>query len=200
MRIEVWYDYICPWCYLALDRARYLEEVHGAEVVWHPFELHPDWPATGMDAPRDERAGVLKALVERSDLRYSGRHTVTNSLAALALATALADDMWWPDLHRRLFEAYWADNRNLGDRSTLMELVAEFGVASAEAVKAIERGEPEVLASKQRALDLGISATPGWHFGNGVVFPGVHEPEVFDRIMNRLAEPTADDRQPTTEL
>ena len=26
VRIEVWYDYICPWCYLALDRAQYLEE------------------------------------------------------------------------------------------------------------------------------------------------------------------------------
>jgi len=186
VRIEVWYDYICPWCYLALDRARYLEDVHGAEVVWQPFELHPDWPASGMEAPRYERAGILKELVAQSELPFAGRRTVTNSLAALALSTGLAGEHFWPDLHRRLFEAYWVDDQNLGDRTSLIELAAEFGLDQLGVNAAIELGEPRVLASKQRALDLGISATPGWHFGDGVVFPGVHEPEVFDRIVARL--------------
>lgn len=187
MRIEVWYDYICPWCYLALDRARYLEHVHGAEVMWQPFELHPDWPASGMEAPRFEGAGVLRELVGRSDLPFNGRRTVTNSLPALSLSSGLAGRSFWPELHLRLFEAYWVDNRSLGERSTLNDLAAEFGVPPGEVAEAIDRGEGEVLASKQRALDLGISATPGWHFGDGVVFPGVHEPEVFDRIVMRLS-------------
>lgn len=186
VRIEVWYDYICPWCYLALDRAQYLEDAHGAEVAWEPFELHPDWPTTGMEAPRYERAGILKELVAESELPFAGRRTVTNSLAALALSTGLAGEHFWPDLHRRLFEAYWVDDQNLGDRTSLIELAAEFGLDQLGVNAAIELGEPRVLASKQRALDLGISATPGWHFGDGVVFPGVHEPEVFDRIVARL--------------
>ena len=65
VRIEVWYDYICPWCYAALDRADYLVERHGAELRWRPFELHPDWPVDGMEAPRYERAGILKRLIEK---------------------------------------------------------------------------------------------------------------------------------------
>lgn len=186
VHIEVWYDYICPWCYLALDRVRYLEDAHSAEVVWQPFELHPDWPNAGMEAPKYERAGVLRELVARTDLPFTGRRTVTNSLAALSLSSGLAHRSFWPDFHRRLFEAYWVEDRNLGLRPTLIEIGAEFDLDDGEVTDAIVKGESEVLASREQALDLGISATPGWHFGNGVVFPGVHEPEVFDRILARL--------------
>ncbi len=38
----------------------------------------------------------------------------------------------------------------------------------------------------ERALDLGIGATPGWHFGDGAVLTGAHPREVFDRVMARL--------------
>ncbi len=187
MRVEVWYDYICPWCYVALDRARYLDEVHGAEVIWHPFELHPEWPVSGMQAPTDGRAGILKELIARTDLPFTGRHTVTNSLSALALSAEMANRPFWPDLHRRLFESYWVEGYNIGDRGALTEVAGEFGATRTDLDEAIERGESMVLASKERALELGISATPGWHFGNGIVFPGVHEPEVFDRIVSRLS-------------
>ncbi len=187
MRIEVFYDYICPWCYAALDRVAYLERRHGAEVVWRPFELHPDWPRDGMDAPRYDRAGLLRRLMSQTDLPFTGRTTVTNSMAALALSTSLASEPWWPDLHRRLFEAYWAEQRNLGSIDTLREICGEFSVGAKAVDSAIDTGVPEVLASKDEAVELGIAATPGWHFGNGVVFPGVHEPEVFDRIVARLS-------------
>lgn len=188
MRIEVWYDYICPWCYAALDRASYLEQRHVVEVTWQPFELHPDWPADGKEAPRDERAGILRELVAETGLPFTGRRTVTNSLAALSVSSHLAHRSEWPRLHRRIFEAYWVDGRNLGDSRTLIEIGRQVGIDAADVEAGVESGVGAVFASKERALELGIAATPGWHFGNGVVFPGVHEPAVFDRIISRLAD------------
>ena len=45
MTVEHWADYICPWCYLALDRVDHLITAHGVDVVWRPYELHPEIPS-----------------------------------------------------------------------------------------------------------------------------------------------------------
>ena len=46
MRVTVWSDYCCPWCYLALDRLDLLDEL-GVAVDLRPFELHPEIPPHG---------------------------------------------------------------------------------------------------------------------------------------------------------
>ena len=54
--VEYWADYICPWCYLALDRVAHLVTAHGADVQWRPYELHPEIPFEGAPTPHFNRA------------------------------------------------------------------------------------------------------------------------------------------------
>ena len=46
--VQVWSDYICPFCHVARERMAYMEREHGAQVEWFPFDLHPEYPADGL--------------------------------------------------------------------------------------------------------------------------------------------------------
>ena len=193
MLIEYWADYICPWCYLATDRVRYLVERHGVEMQWRPFELHPEIPPEGGEAPALKRTRDTKTWL-RDELAAAGlatrrRTTWSNSRRALALSAWALDRDEWPALHDALYRAYWKDGRDIGDTAVLVDLATTAGVDAAAAEAAIAEGQGlnEVAASRERALDLGIGNTPGWLLENGVVFTGVHERDTFDRVVGRAA-------------
>lgn len=192
MIVEVWADYICPWCYLALHRADHMAATHGAEIRWQPFELHPETPAEGAPVPGGRLSSVargeLTSELARAGLPVVRRTTLANSARALALSAWASERPEWPILHRRLFEAYWAEGRDLGDPSELVAIACEAGIPRATAEEAVGSGwgRDRVAAARERALDLGIGGTPGWHFGNGVVLVGAHPPSVFERVIDRL--------------
>ena len=191
MLIEYWADYICPWCYLATDRVVYLVEEHGVEMHWRPFELHPEIPPEGGEAPALRRAKDAKTWL-RDELAAAGlstrrRSRWSNSRKALALSTWAQDRPEWPALHAALYRAYWADGRDIGSTTVLTGIAAETGIPVSEAESAVADGSGlgEVAASRERALELGIGNTPGWLLDNGVAFTGVHERQVFDKVIGR---------------
>ncbi len=190
MRVEVWFDYLCPWCYLAQDRADHLIEAHGAEVVWHPFELHPEIPPGGTEtlSGRPGAADVIRELAAEAGLPLRSRRRSNNTRRVLGLSAWAADRPEFDRFHRGLFAAYWAEGADLEDDATLVAIAKKAGLDPGAATDALasDSGVPLAEASKTRAIDLGIGATPGWHFGDGVVFSGVHPRAVMDRIVGRL--------------
>ena len=189
--IDYWADYICPWCYLAQDRVAYLADRHGAVMRWYPFELHPEIPPEGEPAPDLRRSRDTKRWL-RDELEHAGlpivaRRTWSNSRRALALSAWAEPRAEWPELHLALYRAYWAEGRDIGDPGELAAIARQAGIPAADAEEAIAEGTglDVVAAAKENALDLGIGNTPGWRFANGVVFTGVHERSVFDRVVAR---------------
>ena len=192
LTVEYWADYLCPWCYLSLDRVRYLEEEYGATVTWHPFELHPDIPPEGGPAPNLRKSsGSARWL--RDELAAAGlpvvrRMTWSNPRRALGLSVWVRDHYQaWPDFHAGLYHAYWAEGADLGDPVVLIRVAERTGIEPVAAAAALAEGSGLQSAAQEQehALDLGIGNTPGWHLGDGVVFTGVHERDVFDRVIAR---------------
>ncbi|MFQ5554161.1 MAG: DsbA family protein [Acidimicrobiia bacterium] len=202
MLIEYWADYICPWCYLALDRVRHLTERHGVEVRWRPFELHPEIPPDGGEAPVIRRtrdtSDWLRTQLEEAGLTTATRTTWSNSRLALALSVWAEDLPQWPELHVALYSAYWAEGRDLGDPEELKEIATGVGIAHDAVTRALADGSgfEGVAAARDRALDLGIAATPGWHLPDGAVFTGVHERDVFDRVVAKARSRNAEQDHP----
>jgi predicted DsbA family dithiol-disulfide isomerase len=191
VQVEVWFDYLCPWCYLATDRVRYLRDRHGLDVRWRPFELHPEIPPGGADlAGRPGSGSAIRRLADEAGLPIAPRRRSNNTRTALAFSTWAAPDPGWEGLHRGLFHAYWAEGADLEDPDVLVGVATEVGIDPAHSRQAIEAGAgmTAVHDSRTAAMDLGIGATPGWHFGDGVVFTGVHPDAVMDRIVGRALE------------
>jgi len=185
--IEVWSDYICPWCYLTLDRVDHIRRAHSLEVAWQPYELHPDVPHEGAPVRRMSTRGELRDELGRAGLPISRRDTISNSARALALSAWATGLPEWPTLHRSLFDAYWAQGRDLGDPTVLVDIASAAGIdpGSAETAVAAGAGRETVAAARERALDLGIAGTPGWHFGDGIVLVGAHATHILDRVIAR---------------
>ena len=180
MRVEIWSDIVCPWCYIgkrrfetALARFEHRDEV---EVVWRSFELDPKASATDVDlldhlsnkygVSRDDAAGMNTRVTEvaageglgfRLDIARRGNTFDAHRLLHLAGERGVQDE-----LKERLLAAYQTGGLPIADHETLVALATEVGIeeAEAQAVLAGDAFAGEVRADEADARRLGVTAVP----------------------------------------
>jgi predicted DsbA family dithiol-disulfide isomerase len=193
VRVTVWSDYCCPWCYLALDRLDLLAELQ-ADVEVLPFELHPEIPPEGHRHRPDGRTAAAFARVEAEcaavGLPFDPPDITPNTAMVLGVAEAVrrTDPTTFPALHRRLFVARFAEGADLGDPEVVDGLVAGVGAdpATAGAWRSDGRGEAAVAEARVGALEVGVTATPAFRFDTGLFVTGVHPRETLERWVTRM--------------
>lgn len=181
MRVEIWSDVVCPWCYIgkrrfeqALERFEHADEV---EVVWRSFELDPNAPRVRTESHAEHLArkyGVSPAQVEAMDARLVGEakkeelefHLAEskggNTFDAHRLIHLAVENGRAGEMKERLMKAYFTEGVAIGERAELVRLAVEVGLDEAE-VKAMlssERLANEVRADEARARAFGISGVP----------------------------------------
>ena len=113
---------------------------------------------------------------------------VPNSRRALMLAELGRERGAFDALHGRLFDAYWARGRDIGDQAVLIEEGAAVGLEEDDVVAAIgnqsylERVEEET----QTAIKLGAGGVPAWVIDRRLLVPGAQPEEVFEKVFERL--------------
>ncbi len=188
LRALVWSDYICPFCFVGLERAQWLEREHGATVDWLPFDLHPEYPPEGIPrAQLEERYGPeiherTRQAVEAAGLEYGPPDRIPRSLKALALAELARDRDRHAELHERVMRAYWSEGRDIGDDDVLVELAAATGLDADEARAALtdEGYAARVAGSTRAAQEHGVNAVPAFVLDDRLLVLGAHPHEVFD--------------------
>jgi predicted DsbA family dithiol-disulfide isomerase len=214
VRVEIWSDVVCPWCYVgtrrfeaAVERLR-TEGADGAdiEVVHRAFELDPTVPPEGMDlarylAAKFGGASRLAQVHDRLDhvagdagieFRWEGKRRVNtfdaHRLAAWALDTAgpAAQDT----LHQRLFRAYFTDNLDVADHSVLAGVAAETGLDRDAAAEVLATGAygDTVRAEEQKASELDIHAVPTFVIEGTWAIPGAQDVDTFVELLGRARE------------
>lgn len=181
LRVEVYSDYTCPWCYVGLSRLdRLRERLEGRvelDVTWRPFEIHPEVPEEGMPVEElsyseeqwERMMEELRRQAEAEGLEVGERPKVSNTHEALmAGAWAQAErPERFEAFHRALFRAYFAEGRDLGDRAVLRGVAERVGLDGDELEAALAEGagEGELEATAREARRLGITGTPTFVFG-----------------------------------
>ena len=170
VRVEHWFDFICPYCYVAQDRNRILRK-HGIDVIEHPLQIHPEIGRGG--TPAGPRSGpaydflAQEAVSAGLALRWSDR--IPYSRPALAAYEWLRKNH--PESSEQfaesVFATYFADSRDIESADLLATLAEKAGgdpnrlraaLASAAANEALTGSE--ILAS-----EYGVSGTPTWFVG-----------------------------------
>jgi predicted DsbA family dithiol-disulfide isomerase len=167
IRIDVWSDYVCPFCYLELPAIRKLEARFGDQltVVWRAFELRPE-PKPTLD-PNGE---YLHTTWERSVYPMASERGMTLKLppvqprsrkALEAVAFAEANGRF-SQMHDALFKAFFEQGRDIGDPSVLCEIAGENGLDPQALRQALhmQTYTAAVLEDQQLARVLGISGVP----------------------------------------
>jgi predicted DsbA family dithiol-disulfide isomerase len=209
VRVDIWSDVVCPWCYLGTRRfEEAIARLDGpeVEVVHRAFELDPGVPPEGQDLAEylarkfggAQRVTMTHDRLARAagdvdvDFRWEGKRRVNtfdaHRLAAWALDTAGARAQ--NELHQRLFRAYFTDNRDLADHAVLAELAGETGLDAgrAAAILATDAHAEEVRADERQAGELDIHAVPTFVIDGRWAIPGAQDIDTFVELLERAAE------------
>jgi predicted DsbA family dithiol-disulfide isomerase len=177
LKVTVFSDYICPFCYIGELRLNRLRKSFDLRVNWCAIEIHPGTSVEGQPIESlgydSERWRTMMASLEEmaaaEGVTLKEHDFTTNSRSALLLAEAakgLGRDIFYR-LHSALFEAFFVEGRNIGDRAILEVLASEAGMSDSQVAAAWNGSEAsEKLAQyRQAALDLGVRATPTFFIG-----------------------------------
>jgi predicted DsbA family dithiol-disulfide isomerase len=178
LQLAVLSDYICPFCYIGYLRLEKLRRYFDLAVNWVLVEIHPESPPQGkpvadLGYPRqhlDRLLDQLGELAHAEGVELAPHTFTTNSHRALLLAEAAkrnGPDVFYT-LHRRLFEAFLLEGRNIGDTQVLETLAEACGVPGETVEKAWQ--EPVYEQTLQRNLAAaahnGATATPTFFIGD----------------------------------
>jgi predicted DsbA family dithiol-disulfide isomerase len=213
LTIDVLSDVVCPWCLIGKRRLEQALTMYAERhpdrpaplVRWHPFQLNPDMPETGMS-----RADyVRRKFGDRADTVYDRVKAVGRSLDIPFQIDAIARQPNTAAAHsliglaevgeqqqrlvESLFCAYFLEGVDLTRPDELARLAIDAGL-SADAVQAcLDSAEARdaVRASDERARQMGVQGVPFFIFNNQVGVSGAHEPETLLQAMAQSLEPQA---------
>ena len=218
MKVEIWSDVVCPWCYIgkrrfevALARFEHRDEV---EVAWRAFELDPRAPVTRekdyvrhlaskyriSDAEaqamidRMTAAAAAEGLAFRFEIGRPGNTFDAHRLTHLAADRGIEDAVV-----ERLFAATFVEGEPIGDRDTLVRLGAKAGLDAEEARSVLESDtySEAVRAEAARATALGISGVPFFVVDRTY---GVSGAQTTDALLATLERAWAESRPPTLQM
>lgn len=167
IRIDVWSDYVCPFCYLQLPEIRRLEQSLGAlvEVTWRAFELRPE-PNPTLD-PAGE---YLVTTWQRSVYPMARERGMALQLPpvqpysrrAMEAAMFANTQGRFDVMHEAIFHAFFVQGRDIGDIDVLVDIGTQAGLQADELRRALfdQRYTAEVEDDQKLAYELGISGVP----------------------------------------
>lgn len=199
LRLVVYSDYLCPWCYNAAVRLERLEnELAGkVELTWRAYLLRPQPdPRRTLEKFRRYTQSWLTPAAEPDAGTFQTwqgdagppSHSIPPHVVAKA-AGSLGGDAF-RRMHRALLEAYFGHSRDVTDRRTLRALWAECGLPGPEFGRAAEpRFLEQALAEHGEAIRLGMSGVPSVHVeGDDAFVTGAYPLEMYRRwVTRRLA-------------
>ncbi|MFN8195355.1 MAG: DsbA family oxidoreductase [Nocardioidaceae bacterium] len=206
MRIEVWSDVVCPWCYIGKRRLeRALADHDGdVEVVWRSFQLDPSAPALPVESVAEHlgrkygggvEAGL--AMIDRVDavaaeegLVYRQREAQrANTVDAHRLLHLAAETGHQGALKEALLAAYFTEARNIADHATLRELATAVGMpeGDVDGVLATDRFRDDVEADVRQAAAYGATGVPFFVVDGRYGISGAQPVEVFRQVLERAA-------------
>ncbi|MEJ7834517.1 MAG: DsbA family oxidoreductase [Nocardioides sp.] len=204
MRIEIWSDVVCPWCYIGKRRLEKaladFEHRDDVDVVWRSFQLDPSAPATpsetvaehlgrkyggGPEAGQQMIDRVEAVAAEEGLVFRLGQAQRVGTVDAHRLLHAAGDERG--KLKEALLHAYFVEARNVADHDVLLEVAGETGLDpevtrrvlnSAQHVDAVE-------ADIRQAAAYGATGVPFFVIDGRYAISGAQPVEVFAETIER---------------
>ena len=210
MRLEIFSDVVCPWCYIGkrrFDRAVTNLATAGInlilEVNYRPFQLDPTAPIGAPSPVRDayakkfgsqERADeILKhvttvAATEGINFQMDIAVRANTSRAHRLIALAQTTELDHTKLKESLMIAYFYEGRDISNIDTLIDIGAAFGLDHAQVSEMLnsEQSSQQLDADLSRARELGVTAVPTYVFNEQWSVPGAQDTETFERVLKKL--------------
>lgn len=200
MKITVFSDYVCPFCYIGIETLRSVQsQVPPFTLEWKGFQIHPEYPATGLPIEqriaqfgRERYAAIwqnIRSLAGNIGLYMQPPPLLANSLMALEATEYAKEQGKEEDFSRAVFRAYFQESKNISDIDVLLSIAAGVGLDAGEVHDHLKARTyaARIEAASQEAGRLGISGVPTFVIGEAQIV-GAQAPEVFVSMLKRIAE------------
>jgi predicted DsbA family dithiol-disulfide isomerase len=206
MRIEIWSDVVCPWCYIGkrrLERALAdFEHADDVEIVYRSYQLDPAAPVEptetvaeslgrkygGGEAGGRKMIDQVEAVAAEEGLLFRLHQALrVNTVDAHRVLHLAAEKGVQAALKEALLEAYFVDTANVADHDTLVRLATGVGLDEAE-VRELLAGSRFVADVEQEAREaaaLGATGVPFFVIDRKYGIPGAQPAEVFGQVLEK---------------
>ncbi len=209
MRVDIWSDLVCPWCYLGKRRLELALAAHErageVEVLFHSFELDTEAAPSDHRPMREliaQKYGLTPGEVARSQahltslaasagleyhLEATRRVNTFDAHRLLHLARDLAAQ---GELAEALFASYFTEGRVIDEHEELVAIAAGAGLGEPEVRRVLgsDAYAEHVRRDEQAAVELGASGVPFFVFGGRYPVAGAQPPEVLAKVLDRVFE------------
>lgn len=205
MRIEVWADVACPWCWIGETRLyRALEQRPDIqpEVVWRPFQLQPDLPPQGLDWDElvrtkfggPERARTMFQHVANAgaadgiEFNFDRVAAAPNTRDAHRLILLAQEAGIGREMAEALFRAYFNEGRDVGKTGVLADVAAGVGLDRDRVARFLAGDQLSrvVDESQAEAGALGVNGVPFFVLEGKYAFSGAQPVETFAAVLDRV--------------
>lgn len=206
IKVSVVSDVACPWCYIGKRRLESaLQQWNGSpvEVTWHPYQLDPTIPETGLDRTTylTNKFGDLertKAMTDRLTevgteegitFNFGDEWLAVNTLPLHQLLHVAGSEGFKANLKERFLKAYFDENLHLNQTDVLVDIMKEFGWEPEKTNKVL--GDDRIAYAVTQEIahyqQLGVNAVPFFIINGHYGISGAQPPSVFLEVFNKVS-------------
>lgn len=205
IKVDIWSDIQCPWCYIGKRKfeAGAAQFDGDVEVEYHSFELAPDTPVDFDGSPAEylsQRKGMPLVQVDQMlqnvtdiaqsvglDYDYAAVHQ-TNTVKAHELIHYAKSKGRQLDMKERLLKAYFVNGEHVGRIDDLADIAAEIGFDRADVVRALTEDEflADVKADVAQAQAYGIQGVPFFVIDGKYGVSGAQDAASFVQVLEQV--------------
>ncbi|HEY7536075.1 MAG TPA: DsbA family protein [Thermodesulfobacteriota bacterium] len=193
MKVTVYYDYICPYCFLGTKRVERLTQEFEMTVEWKGIEIHPEIPPQGVKRTRtfkfQQVSENIKEMSQEDNLEINLPGTVANSRLSLEASEFAKSKDRFREFHNSVYEAYFQKGENIGNIDVILDIGEKNGLEINELEECLKkRTMLKKIADNGKAAEIDqVLGVPTFLFGKFGVH-GVQSLDGFRKIINRVIE------------
>lgn len=209
MKVEIWSDIFCPFCYIGKRRfenaLKSFSDKDDVEIIYRSFELNPDAPKVNNNNIHEAIAEKYGMSVEEAKANNDGivrqaaslgleynfdTLILTNSLDAHRLIHFAKDFNKMEGMTEALFKAYFTDSKNISDIDILGDIAKSAGLNKEEVIKFLnsDKYKNEVREDEALSRNYGITSVPTFVFNDKFKVTGAQPEDVFLMALNKALE------------
>jgi predicted DsbA family dithiol-disulfide isomerase len=209
MKIEIWSDFVCPYCYLgekklekALDE---FQDKDNVEITFRSFQLDPnevkhergdyyEFISKKYGVPYESaksRMDATKSEAAKFGLNYRYDIMIRNNTSLAHQAVKFAKDEGKEKLLvDSFFKAYFEEGGDLGNLDTLLSLAGKVGLNTGKLEKILKENShlSKVTDDQKEASRIGITGVPFFVINGKVAVSGAQSIEHFKEALNKASE------------
>ena len=205
IQLNIYSDPICPWCYIGkihLERALEILNENPFHIAWHPFQLSPEMPKTGMDRKKylEQKFGSIsgftsayRPVIEHTknfniDLKLDKIQTTPNTMNAHRIINWAVLEDCQNKIVSELFKAYFVDGLDLGNKTILAQLASKYFMDEKSILRLLNSDNDisNIIDKDRAARRMGIKAIPMFIVADQYAVSGAQTAEFWQTVVKDI--------------